>query len=252
MSVLSKLTYIRPARYLTYTTPKKGKGSDMAGGKYTVSEAAPQLDPTTGLDTATIKVGEGITQDAVKVIADAVIEEHHQDESVITDHPVQIGSVVTDHSYALPSTVTLTYVWGGAPSLASDLAQPIEFLTSLLPTSANDSDSYLKKIYSSLLELKNTPQLLDVYTGKRIYKNMLIETIAVETDKATENILSVRLGLKQIIFAQTRIVKGSIPTTSQALPQQTTPDTDTGGKNLIPTAPATVFEDGVPVFKGAE
>src|SRR6478752_4509081 len=84
---------------------------------------------------------------------DATIEERHEDNWVMTQHPVEVGSTITDHIYKLPATLDITAV----TSMGSN-------------QNKNQDSSFLKTLYNSLLAMGGA--LLPVQTGKRPYKNM--------------------------------------------------------------------------------
>lgn len=156
-------------------------------------------------------VASGKTQ---VISADAVITERHLDESVITEHPVEQGSVISDHIFGLPAKLDLTYVW--SPASDANNTQDPQFMSSL---------------YSTLLQLKANATLFRVVTGKRVYENMAIRSIAETTDKDTENILSLSLELQEILMATTS--RASIAAMSQqSLPQKTAPVTPQGQVSL--------------------
>ncbi len=118
---------------------------------------------------------------------DVTIEESHSDTLEITEHPVEQGASITDHAYMLPSTLTIV---------------------------AGVSDSGIeghigraKEMYQALRELQGKREPLDVYTGKRVYKNMLISSLATTTDEQTENSLIVTCELQQIITASAQTVR---------------------------------------------
>lgn len=148
--------------------------------------------------------------------ADAVIEERHSDEMVITSHPVEVGAVINDHAYRLPSSLGLNYTWamGSKQNTTKDL-------------------SFLKSLYQQFRTLMVAATLVTVVTGKRFYQNMLIKTLDVVTDVNSENILELRLGLQEIILANTQTVQIT-PASQQLLPQRTGPTINQGQKNLQP------------------
>lgn len=160
------------------------------------------------------------------IVADAVMEERHNDEMVITDHPVEVGSTISDHAYRLPARLVLVYVWA---------------LGSKLNTTRDQA--FLKSLYSQFLSLAagpsgepgstSGPTIVQVITGKRIYNQMLIESLDVVTDANSENILELRVGLKELIMAQ--VSTGVVADQSkQAIPQRTAPTVNMGQKNLVP------------------
>ena len=150
------------------------------------------------------------------ISADAVMEERHSDSMEITDHPVEVGSSVTDHAYRRPSTLTLTYVWATGSK-----------------QNATKDQAFLQTLYQRFLNLMIAATLLQVFTGKRTYKNMMIEDVGVITDKDHENILEMRLELRELLFANTQVVQIT-PSAQQLIPQRTGPTIDQGQKNLQP------------------
>lgn len=152
--------------------------------------------------------------------ADAVVEEEANDEMVITDHPVEQGSVISDHAYKLPAELTLLYVWAmGSPQ---NTDQNITFLNSL---------------YAEFLAIQVTRSFCNVFTGKRIYQRMLIKNINVPTDKEKENILYIRLYMRELLLATTQTLTlgaNIAPANNQAIPTKTAPIIPQGAGNLLP------------------
>jgi hypothetical protein len=58
-------------------------------------------------------------------------------------------------------------------------------------------------IYEKLRTLQSSGEPFDVVTGKRAYTNMLIASLGVTTDRATESVLSVALSLRAIVIVKT-------------------------------------------------
>jgi hypothetical protein len=166
----------------------------------------------------TTTLSNGATIQAGTLIADSVIEERSDDESVITENSVENGSVINDHAYDLPQELELTYAW-----------QP----ASKSPSSAPRQPSFLNSMYQQALTLKQGKVLLSVVTGKRQYQNMLIKGLAQTTDRDTENILLLRITLRQIIMAVTQTVTFA-SAADQLSPQTTSPTTNIGTLQLQP------------------
>lgn len=131
------------------------------------------------------------------VIPDVVVSEKHSDTLEITEHPVEIGAAVNDHAYKRASEVTMECGFAGGGSLLDVFdTQTIGFgmpLNSMSP----------KEVYNTLLDTQERRELLDVVTGKRIYKNMLIRAIEVTTDRTSENVLNCTLTLREVILSST-------------------------------------------------
>ena len=150
-------------------------------------------------------------------VADAVVEEQHSDELIITEHPVEQGSVIADHAYKLPSRVVLTYVWSGGGG-----------------QNITQSNTFLTDIYAQLLQLQVDRTLFQVFTGKRVYDNMLLKELGVDTDKRTENILHVRAHCQEILLSTTQLVSINGDAAAMLFPSLTAPILNQGTQNLNP------------------
>lgn len=148
------------------------------------------------------------------IIPDCTVLERGEDDSVITETPVETGSVSNDHKYDLPP----------------ELEQEFAFSPGSSGNTARSSD-YLDQIYQKLLNLKSAAIFLTVVTGKRTYQNLLIKTVVQTTDAKTENILSVKVSYKALILAQTQTVSIS-SSAVQTNPGKTATTVNTGTVNL--------------------
>lgn len=131
------------------------------------------------------------------IIPSVVVSEKHSDTLEITEHPVEIGAAVADHAYKRPSEVVMEVGFAGGGSL-------LDFVdTSSIGLSLGLSP---QETYQELLDLQNSRIPFDVVTGKRLYSNMLIRALEVNTEKATENVLSAVLTLREVLITQTQQV----------------------------------------------
>src|SRR5579863_3681304 len=96
-------------------------------------------------DTTTLP--SGTTFQGGVLFPDTVMEERHDDDSVITENPVEDGSVVNDHAYDLPQDLEVVAVW-----------DPFK--------QANGQPGFLETVYQQVLSLKQAKILLNVVTGK--------------------------------------------------------------------------------------
>jgi dihydrofolate reductase len=151
------------------------------------------------------------------ITADAVIEETHTDEMVITQHPVEEGATISDHAYRKPAELTLVYVW----SMSSD------------QNSDNEGLTFLNSLYTELLQLKDEKVPFKIVTGKRTYENMLIASLSTTTERATENVLLIRIICQEILTVATQVVQLS-DSASHAMPDKTAPVVNQGQVNLQP------------------
>jgi hypothetical protein len=149
--------------------------------------------------------------------ADAVLEEIGVDEMVITDHPVEEGSSISDHAYKLPSEITLTYVWsdGGKQNAGQD-------------------PGFLRSIYSQILQLQIDKNPFEIYTGKRAYKNMLLQSLRCPTDQKTNFVLYVQMHCREVLMASTQTVSVTSDASKHLIPAKTAPVVNQGNTNLQP------------------
>lgn len=125
-----------------------------------------------------------------------VIQENTNDTLTITKQPVQQGASITDHAYKEPTVLGMT-IYFASNDLQSLLTTDI--ITNPLET-LNGGLNGLSKIYRDLLDLQNSRVPIDIITPKRIYKNMLISTLAQTTDKNTENVLKIDISFQEVII----------------------------------------------------
>jgi hypothetical protein len=109
------------------------------------------------------------------IFPNVIIEESGEDIVEITDHPVQQGASITDHAYKKPVILKLTLGY-------------------------TDKTESINTTYAKLIELQDKRGLLDVMTGKRIYKNMMIRSLSQTTDAKTNSVLIINFELKEIIM----------------------------------------------------
>lgn len=161
------------------------------------------------------------------IVPDATIEEVHNDEMEITDHPVEQGTTISDHAFNRPSELIVTAGWSDSPNNsgvstqivgavsnfsgavqavigAAELVGAVGSVVSVL--SGNSGGSPSSAAYAFLLGVQKNRTLFTIYTGKRTYQNMLIKSLATTTDAKTENSAIIRIGCRQILMAQTQTV----------------------------------------------
>lgn len=139
------------------------------------------------------------------IIPDVVISEKHSDVLEITEHPVEKptssgAGFIADHAYRRPSEVVMEVGFSGGGSLLD---------SSLLDTSRIGLSLGLspKEVYQQLLDLQRLRLPFDAVTGKRLYSNMLMRSLDVTTDRASENVLMAVITLREIIISETSSTK---------------------------------------------
>jgi hypothetical protein len=150
------------------------------------------------------------------------IEEAHRDEMEITSHPVEIGTPISDHAFMLPSQLHIRAGWSKSPNLSAagiDAALSIgDNLTAAILGPAGGLD-YTQAVYAQLRGLMQSMEPMNIYTGKRVYSNMLIQALTTVTDSETENALVVDIDCRQVLVAKTRVE--AINSQNQRNPEQT-------------------------------
>lgn len=159
---------------------------------------------------------------------DCAVAEKHSDRMQITQNPVETGAAITDHAFKVPPTVQLRWSWSnGSPrnALASGIG-PSGVL-------GFGSEQYINQVYQSLLALQVSAVPFKIVTGRRMYANMLLASLEVETDPQTAYVLMVEAECKAVLLVSTQAATGPAPSPSgdpsaQQFPQQTSAVTNTG------------------------
>lgn len=182
------------------------------------------------------------------LVAQATVEEVHHDDMEITDHPIEQGAAITDHAFKRPAEVNIRCYFSNSPSASTGLVgQAIGGLAAVGGSAARtliggfttaqsllggQATTQAADLYKNFLALQEKRVLCDVYTGKRVYKNMLLKSLSVTTDAKSENALMVTATWRQVIIVNTTTVELPINTSAQAMPDKTTPTTDSGARQL--------------------
>jgi len=167
---------------------------------------------------------DGVTQ-FTPIVAQVTVKESPIDELEITKHPVEQGASMTDHAYKLQAELILEVGWSnsGLDPLINDALTAF----SLLEGGSTGTFNYSQKVYQQLLSIQLSRIPINIVTGKRKYKNMLIKRITAPTYSETENALFATLTLYETLVAVT--VASNFPDTSvQANPQNTGTIQNTG------------------------
>lgn len=166
-------------------------------------------------------------EDAVAIIPDVVISEEHDDEVVVTRHPVDHGAAIADHAYKNPASLTVLFGWSDSSRL----------LNSALSGSILKGVSTTKEVYEQLLKLMNARELLSVSTGKRQYTNMLITRLKTTSTAETESCLMCEITFEEVILVQT--AETTLSALSQKSPEKTASVTNMGQVQSLSGAPET-------------
>jgi hypothetical protein len=153
------------------------------------------------------------------------IDEDGNDQLVITQHPVEQGAVISDHAYKVPSEIRMRLGWSNA---------------------FGGYSGFVQQIYQQLLNMQTQRIPFSLWTGKRQYDSMLIESIRPHTDHRTEYVLLADVIFKQVILVSTQPIAGGAVSSSNppavANPASNTPTQQAGAVYPVPaTYPGSIF-----------
>lgn len=164
------------------------------------------------------------------ITVSVVINENTTDNLTLTKQPIQRGAMITDHAYKEPTTFSTTVYFQE------------NFLTSaedqLKVSNPFSSKNGLAELYQKFLDLQNSREPFDITTPKRLYKNMLMTSLNLITDKNTEKCLALNVAFQEVIIVDISTV--SVPRSQQRDPATTAATEKAGVKNAKSTLRATV------------
>lgn len=160
------------------------------------------------------------------------VEAIHTDTLQTTEHPVESGAAITDHSFKRPSEVVLRCGWSNA-----SLRALLGIVTGLFRGGTMSKSDFVSGIYSQLLKLQESRELLEITTPLRQYNNMLITALQVTRDPKTAHLLMVTATCREIIIVSTSSTTLP-PKESQAQPASTAEVEDVGAQQAAEAQPA--------------
>lgn len=210
-----------------------------------------RVKPTRGFYPSTAAGGASIQPHAT-------LGEMHRDDLEITSHPVEVGAPVADHAFKRPAEVVIRCAWSDGPqnspgivgaalgtlanksSLVRNVmgaAQTVSAIGSML---SGNGTTQGKAVYQQLRDLQASRIPFDVYTGKRVYRNMLFRSLAATTDAEHENCLLITATCCEVILVKTTTVKTAVNASAQGMPDKTSPIMKYGQKALksLPSIPS--------------
>lgn len=168
--------------------------------------------------------------------AQATIREHHFDELVITEHPIETGAAITDHAFKLPARVTIQIGFSNSPSPKNTglAALAGNIITGLADTikGFGASGNYVNEMYNQLLALQESRIPCDILTAKRKYKNMLLQSVSTDTTRKTAQAAIITIDARQVILVDVTTL--TIPQSQQKYPERSAPTQDFGMKQPGP------------------
>lgn len=118
---------------------------------------------------------------------DANVSEGFQGDVAITEHPVETGANITDHARLNSEKVT------------------IEGIISNTPLDGDPEAGRAEGAFGDLIELKNARQIMTVFTPRRTYRNMVLESLTSTQTAQTGDALHFTATFKQIQLAEVAV-----------------------------------------------
>jgi len=159
--------------------------------------------------------------------ASVTIEEDHDDELIITQHPVEFGAIISDHAYKKPAEVRIRCSWNNSGS-----TYPLHGNAyNQAPLVVSGYEGYARAVYDNILALQLSRKPFSAVTGKRIYKNMLVASVRVHTAPGSEYSLMADISLREVILVSTKTL--NVDVSDSRIPNQY-PQVNQGQKEAIP------------------
>ena len=217
-----------------------------------------------GLESMIMKPKRGIYSQAVNqalLLPQITISEKHHDDMEITEHPVEQGVPITDHAFKRPVELIVEAAWSNSPSNSGSLINAaIGYASANIPivgeavnlyqqvqgvlgtintinsSQGGGSQTALNAIYAQLVLYQQAAILLQIYTLRKTYSNMLLKTITLETTEKTEDAMFAVLSFKEVILVNTVVTN----ITNPANPSVNAPPQAQGSQTLKPAYPQSV------------
>lgn len=166
--------------------------------------------------------------DLEALVFDAVVTEHHQHASQVTDHPVEEGAPVTDHVRPLPDVLTMEIVVSNTPlePIDSRIVESggVRWTTTAFLDAPRGAPGAMVEAYQQLLGWRG--RLMTVVTGLRTYDSMVIADFSAPRDKTTGEALRAT-----VVFRRVRVVKNKFTRTVVAKDKRAGDKVKTGAQS---------------------
>jgi hypothetical protein len=175
----------------------------------------------------TMTFTDPITRGITAYVFDAVIRSEHDQQSVITQNPVQTGPAISDHAYVVPARLTIEL-------LMTDAMQ------SFTLGQWSDGPSRSVSAFQTLKSLQQKKAVLQVATRLNTYSPMMILSVRAEEQNDTRFSLKATVSFMEILTASVEMTSSTInfAPSDSSLPQ--TVGQTVGGQLLPLTVPGNV------------
>ena len=147
-----------------------------------------------------------------------------EEDSTITDYPIETGSEASDHIILHPTQITLECIFNG-------------------------NKERLKQLYSKIRALRLNREVFPIVTGKLYLPQVVLKSIHENNSRATENCLALELTFREIQYTSVQIEKISKPS-KQEYASTTQSPTTVGEKAPAPVAQPGIVYDAIQTATG--
>lgn len=123
---------------------------------------------------------------------EAVVSEDHQSQMEVTKNPVERDADSSDHASLMPQVVTISAGFSDFP-----------FNNTLL-LGSNTAFRRIQTAWEELRKLQTKKQRVDVQTGLKLYRNMMLTNLSTSQDANTANILLFSATFEEILITNTQ------------------------------------------------
>jgi hypothetical protein len=138
------------------------------------------------------------------IVFDATTSESHTQDADVTENPVETGSAITDNVRAKPAQLKLETLVTDYPVGLSGGG-----------TGAPAEEGRAQGVYDLLIALKNEGVRIEVSTGAKLYRDMVIQSITLPRDKALSGALRFSILLKEIKTVSSQTVEANLSATER-------------------------------------
>lgn len=141
----------------------------------------------------------------VKTVSfDAYLEESHTSTIEVSNNPVELGAEVSDHAIIIPKVIRIVIAVSDTPmgfEALTAIAGNVQRLFAEKGTKLTRS----QQAYRDLIAMQESRVLLEVQTGLKLYKNMLITNIQVGQDKDSSRSVEMVVDMQELIIVETEV-----------------------------------------------
>jgi hypothetical protein len=163
----------------------------------------------------------GKNREIGQITVQTILDESTNDTLTVTKQPVQQGASITDHSYKEPTTLSMRILAKNDATIGAQFSALVNTF----------SGGGLSELYTTFQNLQNDRIPFDIVTPKRVYRNMLMTVLRLNTDKSTENCLALDMSFQEVIIVN--VVGAQVPRSRQKNPGATGATQKAGRKSAL-------------------